>query len=142
MTEFIKENRRIMIALALGALAYGLIVGGVCLGRTAHEFQWAAGLWAYCLFDLFALLRCAYFLVVLQLTPPEKKRTLLILQTFYWGTIKLACWLFLSVVLLKGPPIPKSSLLLGMGTLGAVPLLGGIIWKGQFFRISGIEWHE
>ena len=139
-------------AFLFSGLAWGLI--GVVIGwirfrggdpgELFRQMKWLCGLWLLSMVDLFSLVQGVGLLVRLSADgsaaapdsekQPRENRTFLIIQTSYWVTLKLACWLLLSLVLLKGKAIPLYGLLFGLGTLAVVPLLGGIMWSQRISR--------
>lgn len=124
---------------------YAALVWALCVATGAYFLEpthpvravlWALGLWALCIFDLFALakvVRGALRLAAGQneagTADPVELRTALGLNTAFWGLIKLSCLGLFMGVLLKGVEIPTGSLLLGLSTLVVIPLLGGLIWS-------------
>lgn len=91
------------------------------------------GFWALSVLDLVALTR---FLSVIfkWMSPDAEKRPLFLIQAMFWGLIKVVCLGLFFITLLKGQKIPMHGLLLGMGTLGVVPVVGGFIWSQRILQ--------
>jgi hypothetical protein len=94
---------------------------------------WMAIFWGLCVLDLWVLARFMSVAMAWMNAEPEK-RTAYSIQAFCWGLFKLVCLGLFIGVLLKGYEIPTYGLLLGMGTLGVVPLFGGFLWSQRILR--------
>lgn len=96
-----------------------------------EPMAWAAGLWALSSADLWAITKLVSTLLKVSSGSDisVENRTALVIHASYWALIKLACLLLLSLVLFKSHGIPATSLFTGLGTLIAVPLLGGWFWS-------------
>ena len=90
--------------------------------------KWLFGIWILCIVDLYVL-RMLVWSVLQILGSNQEKGVLYVIQTAFWGALKLVCLGLFIIVLLKGQKIPLHSLLLGIGTLGMVPLAGGFLWS-------------
>ena len=93
-----------------------------------HTYRWMILLWAVCLADLGALAKTVHALIQIAAGAGEKQPILLI-ETFFWGFLKLICLGIFGVLMFRGEPIPSVSLLVGFGTLIVVPLFGGMLWS-------------
>ena len=90
--------------------------------------RWLLGIWALCIVDLYVL-RMLVWSVLQILRSDQGNPSLYVIQTAFWGVLKLVCLGLFIIVLLKGQKIPLHSLLMGIGTLGMVPLVGGFLWS-------------
>jgi hypothetical protein len=86
------------------------------------------GLWTLSLLDLVALTRLLG-VVFKWMSPNSGNPAVFFIQTLFWGALKLVCLGLFFITLLKGQKIPMHGLLLGMATLGVVPVVGGFIWS-------------
>ena len=96
----------------------------------ASAMEWLFGIAAICLMDFLAMAMVVVNLLRLASGAPD--RIISVIRTSYWGTIKLACVLIFGAVLIRGRSsaagVPACGLLLGVSTLVAVPLIGGLLW--------------
>jgi hypothetical protein len=93
--------------------------------------KWALFLGLLCLVNFYAMAQFFFSLFSLQTIEPEK-RLFTLIQTSYWGSIKLASLLILGGILwrqthLMHLPVPDQSLVIGMGTLVIVPIFGSLV---------------
>lgn len=86
------------------------------------------GLFALCLLDVVALAKAIETALRLATITREKRGAALI-QTFFWGTLKLVCVGIFILVLSKGVQFSLDSQILGLGTMVVVPLVGGYFWS-------------
>jgi hypothetical protein len=114
------------------ALIWGALSVVLCFfhgrGTFFVEAAWSLAVCALCTLGLIALgkLLAGVFYIV---TSTSQNRLTYLVQTSVWVMIKLACFLILNVILIKSDAVPRFALLLGLGTLGVVPLLGGVCWS-------------
>lgn len=104
--------------------------------------KWLSLLSGIALFDLLAIAKVVSNLFEIQSLEGAalaEKRTFLIIQTSYWGAIKIACILLFGIILVKGSHlpsgIPTTGLITGIATFVVVPLVGGIGWYLREARI-------
>ena len=97
------------------------------------QFLWMLVFWGLSNLDLSVLAKFMSVAVRWAGATPEK-RPVLAIQAFCWGIFKVVCLGLFIFVLLKGYEIPTYGLLLGVGTLGIVPLVGGILWSQRVLR--------
>lgn len=116
--------------LIFGVLALVLIPGGM---NSALAAKWFLGLWIVSLLDLFALERAVEAATGLM-SEASENRGALVIRAFYWGAIKLACMGILGWIVIHASNAPVRALLLGLGTLVAVPLFGGFMWSQKELR--------
>jgi hypothetical protein len=91
-----------------------------------ESFQWILGFWALCVLDLLVLRKLIS--IIFQLVSlAEGNRLRQSIQALCWGVLKVLCLGLFIVVLLKGQKIPMHGLLLGIGTLGVIPVFGGLL---------------
>lgn len=99
---------------------------------------WFGILWGLCLLNLVATAKLFSGVLDLMASGNErrqpKNQLAAAIRTSSWGTIKLACWGLLILVLRAQRPIPTPALLLGIGTLTLVPIIGGIWWHQRVVR--------
>lgn len=126
---------------AIAGSAWAAITLALCIWYSirSHETQalfpllgWALGLCALCMSGLYSLGKLLAALLSWMAEPQKQVSTLI--RASYWATLKLASLLLLNAVLLKHTGIPSLAILLGVGTLGVVPLFGGICWSQRTFR--------
>ena len=123
-----------MTTFGLVGLVWLLFGGVLCYFLTARaelawvSLKWLCGIWTLCILDLYVL-RMLVWSVLEILRSDQGNSSLYIVQTAFWGVLKLVCLGLFIIVLLKGQKIPLHSLLLGIGTLGMVPLVGGFLWS-------------
>jgi len=96
---------------------------------------WLVVLWFLSVADL-AAMTFAFRAVFGIMNDAPEKRAAYVLNASVWGAIKLACVLLFGIVLFKGQNIPSRELLLGMGTMVAVPLAGGFWWSQRALQGS------
>lgn len=118
----------------VAALIWAVLSMGLCRYFAEDTAQfitnvlWLAGLYLLSLCDLVALGKTIEGMIFVSSGEGEN-RAVRALQTFYWVLLKLLCLGIFTVVLIKGRSIPSAGLLLGLGTIGIVPLLGGLFWS-------------
>jgi hypothetical protein len=95
--------------------------------------QWMFIIWALSLLNLGVLAQWMS-IVIRWMSSSQEKRSAYLIQTLFWGVFKLVCLGFFIAILLKGHHIPILGLLLGIGTLGVVPLLGGFFWSQRMLN--------
>lgn len=122
-------NRSTVISFLGASLLWLVLSVAVCLVFSVSP-KWAIQLWAMSVVDLWALAKAlsAVFGLVGVISSSQNRQKLVI-QAFYWGTVKLACLGLFAVVLIKAKSIPSLSLVIGLGTMVTVPLLGGLIYS-------------
>src|ERR1700728_496511 len=109
-------------------MIWALLSVGLCRYFAADMAQfrthllWLTGLYLLSLCDLVALGKTIEGMIFVADGSGEN-RAVRALQTFYWVLLKLFCLGIFTVVLIKGRSIPSAGLLLGVGTIGIVPLL-------------------
>jgi hypothetical protein len=95
---------------------------------------WALAIWALCMLDFLTLARCGSSVLALMASGPnDTKRPYWMIQSLFWGSMKLLCLGAIGVALFYGRSIPSIALLLGLGTLLVVPLFGGFWWSRKEF---------
>lgn len=97
-------------------------------------FAWATALWALCLLDLFVLAKLVNAAILLVSGLHRRTRSRMMVETFYWSALKLACLGALIFSVAWGKQIPVTGLLPGVATLFVVPVMGGMIWGLRTFR--------
>lgn len=118
----------------IAAIIWAFLSIGICryfnadTSRFMTSILWLAGLFLLSLCDLVALGKTIEGMIFVASGEGEN-RSVRALQTFYWILLKLLCLGIFTVVLIKGRSIPSLGLLLGLGTVGIVPLLGGLFWS-------------
>jgi hypothetical protein len=121
---------------ALSWLALAQIIVRIS-SATAEEStlasQWVLGLWFLCVLDLLVL-RKLISIILHLVSDAERKSAKSAFQALIWGALKLLCLGLFILVLLKGQKIPMHGLMLGIGTLGTVPVLGGLLWSQRKFQ--------
>ena len=127
-TEKVRLEPFLYVAAGWLVVLVGLSVATAPAGELTHFLAWDFSLWCLCLFDLFALMKTIVGALKLMSATLENRGPLLI-QTSFWGMIKIACLGIFTVILIKGQAIPTLALLLGVGTLVVVPLVGGYWWS-------------
>lgn len=118
-------------AFSFGFLAWNVVVALVCFLWTERpwaSFGWALGIGLLCFLDILCIAAVVRPLLAIVAGTSGRERSRNIVQIFVCIPIKLACLGLLAVVLWAGRDIPNHALLLGSGTLVAVPLVGGLIW--------------
>ena len=85
-------------------------------------------LWLLAVVDLFVLRRL-FLSLTERLAAPDQEKSRLARQIWLWGHFKVICMGLFVLVLLKGQKITLLGHLLGIGTLWAVPLVGGFLWN-------------
>ncbi len=126
----LKTEVRIFGSAGLIWLAIGLMI---CLGHeeiseVRRSQAWFVALAALSIVDFFVL-RMLIQAVLRNFTASSDQKREFSRPIALWGIFKAVCLGLFLIVLLKGQKIPLLGLSLGVGTLGAVPLLGGVLWS-------------
>ena len=97
---------------------------------------WFLAFWGLSVLDLLALSRVVQSLLSLVAIEEKdlEKRPALIIQSFYWGFLKIGCLGAFGIVLFFSTSISKLSMFLGLGTLVIVPLFGGFLWSQRVLK--------
>lgn len=126
MTDPITRNPFVWTALAWTLLGTGFVA--YTEGDWARATGPFLGLALLSALDLLALAKVVERVLGFAAATSEKRGPALV-QTFFWGALKLACLGIFILVLSKGVRFAASSLILGLGTLVVVPLVGGYFWS-------------
>ncbi|MGK5088776.1 hypothetical protein WDW86_14560 [Bdellovibrionota bacterium FG-2] len=122
---------------ALGWLVLGTLLSlALSSGEAKLSIAWFLCFWGLSVFDLFALTKVVSTLLILAAGDEKsvEKRPALIIQSFYWGFLKIGCLGAFGVVLFLGSSISRGAMLLGLGTLIIVPLFGGFLWSQRVLK--------
>jgi hypothetical protein len=95
--------------------------------------EWMFYFWGLSLIDLFFLAKLMQVMVYGQRSK-SKKNLKMSIEALCWGLIKISCMGLFILALLKGQKTPLYGLLLGLATLGVVPVLGGVLWSQRVLR--------
>ena len=90
-------------------------------------------LWVVSVLDFF-ILRMLIHAVVQKVSATSNGKSSFPGKILFWGFFKTVCLGLFIIVLLKGQKIPLLGLLMGVGTLAAVPLVGGFFWCWRELR--------
>jgi cytochrome bd-type quinol oxidase subunit 2 len=138
------ESKRQMWKIGIGTQAVWLILGVAALfvaypangtDGSAHTAmiaaRWFVVISLLCFVDLIAIVRTMAAAFEWTAMPEDagEKRAAAAIRTLYWGAFKLACLGILGMILIRAKDAPGLSLLLGVATLVALPLVGGYFWS-------------
>ncbi len=115
-------------ALAWLALGVGLIQLFEHPSQTRTSQVECGILWFLSILDLFVL---TFFIsqVLQQGSASKAQKEDFSFRIWFWGLFKVVCMGLFIIDLLKGQKITLLGLLMGIGTLWAVPLIGGFLWS-------------
>lgn len=85
-------------------------------------------LWLVAVADLFVLRRL-FLSITERLAASDHQKPRLTRQIWLWGHFKVICMGLFVLILLEGQKFTLLGHLLGIGTLWAVPLVGGFLWN-------------
>lgn len=135
------------------AVLWLLLAGAICwkTAPTADEAErsvkWLTGLWALCMVDFLAIAQLMRAVFRIMVHPESQQapaldeaqkvsadRVFWVIRASTWGALKLACLVLIGVVLSSGTAVPSIGMALGLGTLGVVPVFGGLLAYQRGFR--------
>ncbi|MCM2322112.1 MAG: hypothetical protein NDJ90_02510 [Oligoflexia bacterium] len=111
---------------------FAALILGLLGAPAGNAWVWLAVIWGISLADLLSTGKLV--ILVLAIASGSKKNQEGLLQAFAWGSLKLACFGLLGVLLIIGKNIPTPSILLGLATLFVVPVGGGLWWYRKVLR--------
>ena len=127
-----KEVRQPAISVGVGwlLLAIGYGFWRAEPGTAGAFATWFVGLWAFCMLDLAFMVKALASVIQLMTETRPDRRGPLIVQTIFWGFLKLACLGAIGFLLVKARgTAPSIALWLGVATIVVVPLGGGFWWS-------------
>ncbi len=126
-TAFSRLSPFFWTGVAWGAL--GLVACYVIERPAFMAAIWTLGFWIACMADLYAIARLVMALIRLSSADDSTAKAVWTGQAMIWSVAKIAMLGILGAMVFFGRSAPSVSVIVGLSTLVAVPLVGGIWWS-------------
>ena len=122
---------RPFVWVALFSGVVGVCANGYLVDSSGRKeaVLWFLTLWGVSCLNLAALTQAGLKVLGWMRDTGQKHSPALMVQVFFWGTIKFVCLILLGSLIWRSRSVPGMTLVLGLSTLVVVPLFGGYLWS-------------